>query len=52
MINDEKEEKLLDLKLKFRGSANQRVIDLRKTEQSGNIVWALEQEEIDKYVKI
>ena len=43
---------LLDLKLKFRGSANQRVIDLRKTEQSGNIVWALEQEEIDKYVKI
>lgn len=42
---------LLDLKLKFRGSSNQRVIDLRKTENEGKLVWALEQEEIDKYVK-
>lgn len=43
---------LLDLKLKFRGSANQRVIDLRKSEEQGKIVWALEQEEIDKYIKV
>lgn len=42
---------LLNLKLQFRGSANQRVIDLRETEKKGEIVWALAQEEIDKYIK-
>lgn len=41
---------LLDLKLKFRGSANQRVIDLRKTEKLGTIVWALDKEEEAKYI--
>ena len=43
----------LDLKLKFRGSKNQRVIDLRKTEKSKEIVWALPPEDgIDKYVEL
>ena len=43
----------LDLKLKFRGSKNQRVIDLRKTEKSNEIVWALPPEDgIDKYVEL
>lgn len=42
---------LLDLKLQFRGSANQRVIDLRKTEEKGEIVWALSKEEEAKYIK-
>ncbi|VWL85958.1 anaerobic ribonucleoside-triphosphate reductase activating protein [Oceanivirga miroungae] len=43
---------LLDLKLQFRGSANQRVIDLRKTEEEKKIVWALSKEEEDKYIKV
>ena len=43
----------LDLKLKFRGSKNQRVIDLRKTEKSNEIIWALPPEDgIDKYVEL
>ena len=43
----------LDLKLKFRGSKNQRVIDLRKTEKSKEIVWALPPEDgVNKYVKL
>lgn len=41
---------LLDLKLQFRGSANQRVIDLRKTEMTNKIVWALSKEEEEKYI--
>ncbi len=41
--------KLVDLKLQFRGSANQRVIDLRKTEKENQIVWVLPKEEKDKY---
>lgn len=42
----------LDLKLKFSSSANQRVIDLKKTIQSNEIVWALEPEDgIDKYIR-
>ncbi|MBE2989494.1 anaerobic ribonucleoside-triphosphate reductase activating protein [Sneathia vaginalis] len=42
---------LLDLKLQFRGSANQRVIDLRKTEKEHKIIWALGKEEEAKYRK-
>ncbi|WP_156286543.1 anaerobic ribonucleoside-triphosphate reductase activating protein [Oceanivirga salmonicida] len=42
---------LLDLKLQFRGSANQRVIDLRKTEENNKIIWALSKEEENKYIK-
>lgn len=42
---------LLDLKLQFRGSANQRVIDLRKTENEHKIIWALSEEEEKKYIK-
>ncbi len=43
-------EDLRDLRLQFRGSANQRVIDLRKTEQTGQIMWALGEEEQQKYI--
>ena len=44
---------LLDLKLKFRGSKNQRVIDLRSTEKTGEIIWALPSDEgVDKYVEV
>ncbi len=43
-------EDLRDLRLQFRGSANQRVIDLRKTEQTGQIMWALDEEEQQKYI--
>lgn len=43
---------LLDLKLQFRGSANQRVIDLRQTEKNHKIIWALSKEEENKYIKI
>ena len=28
-----------DLRLKFRGSSNQRVIDMKKTEKQGSVVW-------------
>ena len=31
-------EELKDIRLKFRGSSNQRVLDLRRTIESGNIV--------------
>lgn len=45
---------LLDLKLRFRGSANQRVIDIRKTFDSydkgeNEIIWALDDSEKAKY---
>lgn len=44
---------LLDLKLKFRGSKNQRVIDLRKTEAKGKIVWAMNFEDGEsKYIEV
>lgn len=43
-------EDLKDLKLQFRGSANQRVIDLRKTEKAKQIIWALDEEEQNKYI--
>ena len=42
---------LLDLKLQFRGSANQRVINLRQTEKEHKIIWALGKEEEAKYIK-
>lgn len=42
---------LLDLKLQFRGSANQRVINLRETEKTHKIVWALSKEEESKYIR-
>ncbi|MDB1144989.1 MAG: anaerobic ribonucleoside-triphosphate reductase activating protein [Alcaligenaceae bacterium] len=41
---------LKDLKLQFRGSANQRVIDLRATEKAQKIVWALDANEEAKYI--
>lgn len=42
---------LLDLKLQFRGSANQRVINLRQTEKEHKIIWALGKEEEATYIK-
>ncbi len=43
-------EDLRDLRLQYRGSANQRVIDLRQTEQKEQIIWALGKEEQNKYI--
>ncbi|CAM3209555.1 anaerobic ribonucleoside-triphosphate reductase activating protein [Streptobacillus ratti] len=43
---------LLDLKLKFRGSRNQRIIDMKKTRLKGKIVWLEEIEDISKYTLV
>ncbi|CAM3204855.1 anaerobic ribonucleoside-triphosphate reductase activating protein [Streptobacillus felis] len=43
---------LLDLKLKFRGSKNQRIIDVKKTISNNEIVWLEEIDDKDKYVKL
>lgn len=41
---------LLDLKLKFRGSKNQRVIDIKKTYEEKKVVWLNKIEDSSKYV--
>lgn len=44
---------LLDLTLQFRGSKNQRVIDMKKTLLNDKIIWALPYEKgEEKYIKI
>lgn len=43
---------LLDLKLQFRGSKNQRIIDLKKTRERNTIIWEDSIEDKYKYVKV
>ena len=39
IVDGEYKEECRNLRLPFRGSENQRLIDLRKTEEAGEIVW-------------
>lgn len=41
---------LLDLKLKFRGSRNQRVIDIPTTVEKGEVVWSNAVDDQDLFV--
>jgi anaerobic ribonucleoside-triphosphate reductase activating protein len=43
---------LANLNLRFRGSANQRVIDVQRTRKTGAIVWALGEVEQDKHIQM
>lgn len=45
-------QKYANLNLRFRGSSNQRVIDVQRTRKSGNIVRALGRVEQEKYVEV
>lgn len=45
LVDGRFEIELLDLKLRFRGSKNQRVIDMKKSKKMGKIIWYLDFEE-------
>ncbi|ACZ01686.1 anaerobic ribonucleoside-triphosphate reductase activating protein [Streptobacillus moniliformis] len=51
LVDGKFEISLLDLKLKFRGSCNQRVIDMKKTRKKGEIIWLEEIEDSAKYIR-
>lgn len=50
LIDGRFEQDLLDLKLKFRGSRNQRVIDMPATRQQGEIIWSNAVDDQDLFV--
>jgi anaerobic ribonucleoside-triphosphate reductase activating protein len=52
LVDGKRIEALANLNLRFRGSANQRVIDLRQTRKTGEIVRALGEVEREKYLQI
>lgn len=50
LIDGRFEQDFLDLKLKFRGSRNQRVIDISKTRQNHEIIWSNAVDDQDLYL--
>lgn len=50
VIDGRFEQELLDLKLQFRGSRNQRVIDIQATRQSSQIIWSNAIDDQDLYL--
>lgn len=51
LVDGRRVEDLKDLNLRFRGSSNQRVIDIHRTRKSGEIVRALGEVERERWIE-